>query len=478
MTKIAEPTFTLTSGPVDAYPAVLRNLSRTVLYDYDPAFQMTYEKVNEKAQEAMRLSNPPVILHGEPVLGLEAAAASLIARDDVVLNLASGVYGKGFGYWAKRYCAELARDRGRLQRCDRSGGRRRGAEGASGRQDRLRLPSRHAVRHAQSHRRDRPHRRRARRLPDRRRRLLLRRHGRRIPRLAMPTSSSPGPTNASAARRGLRCSASATRAWAKMKANPDAPRASMLSILDWEEAWRHDRPFPFTPSVAEINGLDAALDLYLEEGPENVWARHALTAEACRAGVKAMGLEIWPAREEIASPTTTAVKVPAGIADEALRAAVRTRYGVAFSSGRGETLGKLVRIGHMGPTAQAALRGDRARGARRRAEQPRAEDGYRRRRRRRDGGHRPGAVIDGPGFIEGASEWQVVSTGRRRSSRAQRRASARRSRRASPARAHASSSPTSTKQAPGRSPRTIGNGAFAVHCDIRTMHRSRRSTRR
>jgi pyridoxamine--pyruvate transaminase len=73
MTKIAEPTFTLTSGPVDAYPAVLRNLSWTVLYDYDPAFRMTYEEVNEKAQKAMRLSTPPVILDGEPVLGLEAA---------------------------------------------------------------------------------------------------------------------------------------------------------------------------------------------------------------------------------------------------------------------------------------------------------------------------------------------------------------------------------------------------------------------
>ena len=55
----------------------------------------------------MRLSNPPVILHGEPVLGLEAAAASLIRPDDVVLNLASGVYGKGFGYWAKRYSPNL-----------------------------------------------------------------------------------------------------------------------------------------------------------------------------------------------------------------------------------------------------------------------------------------------------------------------------------------------------------------------------------
>ena len=150
MTKIAEPTFTLTSGPVDAYPAVLRGLSRTVLYDYDPAFQMSYEKVNEKAQKAMRLSNPPVILHGEPVLGLEAAAASLIARDDVVLNLASGVYGKGFGYWAKRYCAELLEIEVAYNEAIDPAAGRRGAESASGRQDRLRLPSRHAVRHAQS----------------------------------------------------------------------------------------------------------------------------------------------------------------------------------------------------------------------------------------------------------------------------------------------------------------------------------------
>ncbi|HLW25509.1 MAG TPA: hypothetical protein VKT22_14235, partial [Steroidobacteraceae bacterium] len=128
---------------------------------------------------------------------------------------------------------------------------------------------------------------------------------------------------------------------------------SFLSILDWEQAWRHDRPFPFTPSVAEINGLEAALDHYLEEGPERVWARHALTAAACRAGVLAMALELWPTDPRTASPTATAVRVPQGVEDEALRAAVRSRYGVMFSSGRGETLGKLVRIGHMGPTARA-----------------------------------------------------------------------------------------------------------------------------
>jgi pyridoxamine---pyruvate transaminase len=137
-----------------------------------------------------------------------------------------------------------------------------------------------------------------------------------------------------------------------MKANPAAPRDSILSILDWEEAWRRERPFPFTPSVSEINGLDAALDLYLAEGPEQVWARHALTAAACRAGVLAMGLSLWPADVRTASPTTTAVRIPAGLEDAAIRAMARERYGVVFSSGRGETQGKLVRIGHMGPTAR------------------------------------------------------------------------------------------------------------------------------
>ncbi len=104
---IADPVITLTTGPVDAYPAVLRALSRPVFYDYDPAFLAFYEQVNAKVQRAFHTETPPVILQGEPVLGLEAAAASAIAKGDVVLNLVSGVYGKGFGYWAARYAKEV-----------------------------------------------------------------------------------------------------------------------------------------------------------------------------------------------------------------------------------------------------------------------------------------------------------------------------------------------------------------------------------
>ena len=160
-----------------------------------------------------------------------------------------------------------------------------------------------------------------------------------------------GPNKCLGGAPGLTLMYVSDRAWRHMEANEAAPRASMLSILDWREAWRSDKPFPFTPSVAEINGLDAALENYLAEGPEKVWARHALTARACRRGIVAMGLSLWPAREEIAADTVTAVKVPAGVEDAALRDAVRRLYGVAFSAGRGQTLGKLIRIGHMGPVA-------------------------------------------------------------------------------------------------------------------------------
>jgi len=294
-TSVSDPVFTLTSGPVDAYPAVLRALSRTVLYDYDPAFLACYERVNEKAREALRSAIPPVILHGEPVLGLEAAAASLLARDDVVLNLASGVYGKGFGYWAKRYCAELVEIETAYNEAIDP------AEVAAAFEKRPDIKVVSVCHHDTPSGTINP--------IDEIGRIVAARGGY----LIVDAVSSFGgmdvhpdacradifvtrPNKCLGCPPGLTLMGVSARAWEKMKANPDAPRASILSILDWEHAWRHDQPFPFTPSVAEINGFEAALDLYLAEGPENVWARHALTAAACRAGVTAMGLALWPAR--------------------------------------------------------------------------------------------------------------------------------------------------------------------------------------
>jgi pyridoxamine--pyruvate transaminase len=275
----AAPVITLTSGPVNAYPDVLRGLGRTVLYDYDPAFQIFYEKVVEKAQKAMRLSTRPVILHGEPVLGLEAAAASLITPNDTVLNLASGVYGKGFGYWAKRYAPNLLEIETPYNE----------AIDPQAVRDMLARHPEVTVVSVCHH--DTPS---GTINPIDEIGALVAGHGAYLivdavssfggmkthPEECRADIYITGPNKCLGAPPGLTMAGISNRAWAKMKANPSAPRASMLSILDWETAWSRAEPFPFTPSVAEMNGLDVALDLYLDEGPEAVWG----TACADREG--------------------------------------------------------------------------------------------------------------------------------------------------------------------------------------------------
>ncbi|HWA44550.1 MAG TPA: alanine--glyoxylate aminotransferase family protein [Hypericibacter adhaerens] len=346
-----EPIITLSAGPVAAYPGVMRALSRPIEYDYDRHFLELYEAVNRKVTQALRSATPALILHCEPAPGLEAAAASLIGPDDVVLNLASGVYGKGFGYWSARYNKELLEIEVPYNEAIDPAS----VEAAFRKRPDIKIVS--VVHH------DTPS---GTINPVKEIGQIVRKHNALMlvdavsswagmdihPEESCSDVFVTGPGKCLGGAPGLTIMAVSDRAWKHMEANPKAPRASILSLLDWKEAWRHDKPFPFTPSVAEVNGLDGAIDLYLAEGPEAVWKRHALTAQACRAGIKAMGLSLWAAREEIASPTCTAVRVPDGIKDSDILAASRALYGVVFSSGRGETQGKLIRIGHMGPVAE------------------------------------------------------------------------------------------------------------------------------
>jgi pyridoxamine--pyruvate transaminase len=64
--------------------------------------------------------------------------------------------------------------------------------------------------------------------------------------------------------------------------------------------------------------------------------------------VQELGLELWPVSEAIAASCTTAVKLPAGLEDEALRMRMRRTYGVMISGGYGDLAGKLFRLSHMG----------------------------------------------------------------------------------------------------------------------------------
>ena len=346
-----EPVLTLTTGPVAAYPAVLRALGSPMSYDGDVAFQHRYADLVGTAQTVLRSRDVPVILQGEPVLALEAAAASLIAAGDVVLNLVSGVYGKGFAGWARRYAREVIELEVPFD------------EAVPPEAVTAALKARPDISVVSVCHHDTPS---GTLNPVAAIGQVVAAHGGYLivdavssfggmdihPDACAADIFVTGGNKCLGCPPGLSLVGVSARAWAKMARNPAAPRASALSLLDWQEAWRSGRPFPSTPLIAEVNGLAAAFGLYLAEGPERVWARHALTAAACRAGVRALGLTLWPAREEIAATTATVVRVPAGLDEGALRAAIRHRYGIVLSGGRGATAGRVTRIGHMGPSAQ------------------------------------------------------------------------------------------------------------------------------
>jgi pyridoxamine---pyruvate transaminase len=140
-------------------------------------------------------------------------------------------------------------------------------------------------------------------------------------------------------------------AWARMEANPNAPRSSVLSILDWRDAHLPGKPFPFTPSVSDIYGLRACLREYLAEGPEAVRQRHQAAARATRAGFTGLGLTLWAPDPAARSDTVTTVKLPDGTDEREVRKVALAQSGVLLSGGHGDLSGKLLRIGHMGPSA-------------------------------------------------------------------------------------------------------------------------------
>jgi pyridoxamine---pyruvate transaminase len=345
-----EPVFTLTAGPTGATPDTLAALGRPVLYHYDPAFLELYAGTVELMRKAFGSRQAPVILHGEAVLGLEAAAASLIRRDDVVLNLVSGVFGKGYGWWARRYAKEVIE----VEVPYDSAVPADSVRAALGQRPDVGVVS---VVHCET--------------PSGTMNDLdaigpvVADHGALLIVDAVSSFGGAacdfaawdadlvvvGPQKCLGGPPGLSMLHVSDAAWEHMEANPDAPRASMLSILDWKDVHPVDRLFPFTPSVSDVYALHACLEQYLAEGPAAVRHRHQSAARSVRAGAEALGLELWAADRSICSDTVTALKVPAPLDEREVRARVRAESGVMLSGGQGDLVGKVIRIGHMGPTA-------------------------------------------------------------------------------------------------------------------------------
>ncbi|MGH3055554.1 MAG: alanine--glyoxylate aminotransferase family protein, partial [Gaiellaceae bacterium] len=128
-----------------------------------------------------------------------------------------------------------------------------------------------------------------------------------------------------------------------------ATGSSPRFYFDWERTRKAQQTLdaPFTLPVSLVAGLDVALELLLEEGLEAAFDRHVRLGRAARAGVKALGLELFSPDED-RSAVVTAIRAPAGVDATEVVKGLRDRFGITIANGQGELKGKIFRLGHIG----------------------------------------------------------------------------------------------------------------------------------
>lgn len=145
---------------------------------------------------------------------------------------------------------------------------------------------------------------------------------------------------------GLACVSVSAKAW-KMAENSKLPKF-YFSYQKARDSFNKPSPQnPFTPPVSLIIGLGEALKMIREEGLANVIKRHAVLAQAARAGLEAIGLKLFAPPEGRGSAVTPAW-VPEGVDGKALVKTMSDKYGITIAGGQDHLKGKIFRIGHLG----------------------------------------------------------------------------------------------------------------------------------
>ncbi|MFE9847761.1 pyridoxal-phosphate-dependent aminotransferase family protein [Streptomyces sp. NPDC005576] len=146
------------------------------------------------------------------------------------------------------------------------------------------------------------------------------------------------------------------RAWERMAENPQAPRHSYLSLLDWKQRWIDGgrKALLHAPAQLEMLALEACVERIESEGLEALMARHSAAAAATRAGALALGGGLTPYVHEAhdAAPVATTLRVPDGVDASALVArALLAEPSLPLIAGGGALSREMVRVNHYGVDA-------------------------------------------------------------------------------------------------------------------------------
>jgi aspartate aminotransferase-like enzyme len=345
---VSETTQLRIPGPTPLPDAVREAGSRQMVNHRGPEFKELLGRVTTGLQRGFKTENDVLIMSCSGTGGLEAAIVNFLSPGDSVLSVSIGVFGDRFAKIAMRYGADVTK--------------RSVAWGHAAQPDDVRAALRELAAAGKPAK------------------AVLLTHNETSTGVTNPLEELAAAVHAEAPDAlilvdgisGLGAVPFETDAWAldvvvtgSQKSWMVPPGLAMASVSPraWEASERATMPrfyfdlaahrdsaakgeTPWTPAVGVCFALDVALSLIEAEGYPAIFARHAACGAATRAGLSAMGIQLF-ADPQVASNTVTSALVPEGVEWSALSKEVRAR-GLVLAGGQGSLTGKLFRVGHLG----------------------------------------------------------------------------------------------------------------------------------
>ena len=335
-------------GPVMLHPRVLQAMSRQMISHRDKGFSVIYDECRNAIKEIVNTKNDTFVLTGSGSSAMEAAISNLV-RGDRVVTIVNGKFGERFRDIGMRYGQveslefewgtpiDLGRVEAALAKAPAKVVTLVHNETSAG----VKNPAEEVGR-------------------------LAKKYGALF---VVDTITSAGGDLVEAdiwgidvvvsgsqkslgAPSGLAPIAVGPKAWESMVKNPPY----YLDLKKYKKSADKERAeTPYTPAITLFFGMQEAMKMIREEGMPARSARHRKGADAVRAAVKAIGLELYPKTDghTVLSNTVTAIKTPAGITDKDLRGTMKAK-GITISGGQDRLEGKIFRI----PTMNAFTEDD------------------------------------------------------------------------------------------------------------------------
>jgi alanine-glyoxylate transaminase/serine-glyoxylate transaminase/serine-pyruvate transaminase len=141
------------------------------------------------------------------------------------------------------------------------------------------------------------------------------------------------------------------KAMAKVKGRKTKVPNWYLDLGLISDYWGRNRVYHHTAPINMIYGLYQSLNMFFDEGPENVHGRHMRAHERLVSGLEGLGLKMFVEKPH-RLPTLNVVCVPDGVDELAVRKRLRSEFKIEISGSLGPLAGHTWRIGLLGHSAR------------------------------------------------------------------------------------------------------------------------------